>query len=59
MLFLSYASCRILLWTYSLEYGTKKIMTIGIVIISLSNIILVSAPESYILLLAHIPAGIG
>jgi len=41
------------------KFGTKKIMSIGIVIISLSNIILVSAPEYYILLLAHIPAGIG
>ena len=41
------------------KFGTKKIMSFGIVIISLSNIILVSAPEYYILLLAHIPAGIG
>ena len=41
------------------KFGTKKIMTIGIVIISLSNIVLVSAPEYYILVLAHIPAGIG
>ncbi|MDC6448134.1 MFS transporter [Alphaproteobacteria bacterium] len=41
------------------KFGTKKIMTIGIVIISFSNIVLVSAPEYYILLLAHIPAGIG
>jgi MFS family permease len=41
------------------KFGTKKIMSIGIVIISLSNIILVSAPEYYILLLSHIPAGIG
>ena len=41
------------------KFGTKKIMTIGIVIISFSNIVLVSAPEYYILVLAHIPAGIG
>ena len=41
------------------KFGTKKIMTIGIVIISLSNIVLVSAPEYYIFVLAHIPAGIG
>ena len=41
------------------KFGTKKIMAIGIVIISLSNIVLVSAPEYYILILAHIPAGIG
>ena len=41
------------------KFGTKKIMTFGLVIISLSNIILVSAPEYYILVLAHIPAGIG
>ena len=41
------------------KFGTKKIMSLGIIIISFSNIILVSAPEYYILLLAHIPAGIG
>ena len=41
------------------KFGTKKIMSFGIIIISFSNIILVSAPEYYILLLAHIPAGIG
>ena len=41
------------------KFGTKKIMTFGLVIISLSNIILVSAPVYYILVLAHIPAGIG
>ena len=41
------------------KFGTKKIMTFGLVIISLSNIILVSAPVYYILLIAHIPAGIG
>ncbi|MDC0497982.1 MFS transporter [Alphaproteobacteria bacterium] len=41
------------------RFGTKKIMTFGIIIISFSNIILVSAPAYYILLLAHIPAGIG
>jgi len=41
------------------KFGTKKIMAFGIVVISFSNIILVSAPAYYILLLAHIPAGIG
>ena len=41
------------------KFGTKKIMTFGLVIISLANIILVSAPTYLILLLAHIPAGIG
>ena len=41
------------------KFGTKKIMSLGIIIISFSNITLVSAPEYYILLLAHIPAGIG
>ncbi|MDC0453218.1 MFS transporter [Alphaproteobacteria bacterium] len=41
------------------KFGTKKIMTIGLVIISFSNIILVSAPTYFILLFAHIPAGIG
>ena len=41
------------------KFGTKRIMTFGLVIISLSNIILVSAPAYYILVLAHIPAGIG
>jgi MFS family permease len=41
------------------KFGTKKIMAFGIVVISFSNIILVSAPVYYILLLAHIPAGIG
>ena len=41
------------------KFGTKKIMSLGIIIISFSNIILVSTPEYYILLLAHIPAGIG
>ncbi|MDC0343379.1 MFS transporter [Alphaproteobacteria bacterium] len=41
------------------KFGTKKIMSLGVIIISFSNIILVSAPEYYILLLAHIPAGIG
>ena len=41
------------------KFGTKKIMSLGIIIISFSNIILVSAPEYYILLFAHIPAGIG
>jgi len=41
------------------KFGTKKIMSFGIIIISFSNIILVSAPEYFILLLAHIPAGIG
>ena len=41
------------------KFGTKIIMTVGLVIISFSNIILVSAPTYLILLLAHIPAGIG
>ena len=41
------------------KFGTKIIMTCGLVFISFSNIILVSAPTYLILLLAHIPAGIG
>ncbi len=41
------------------KFGTKKIMTFGLVIISLSNIILISTPTYFIFLLAHIPAGIG
>ena len=41
------------------KFGTKILMTTGMIIISFSNLLLVSLPEYYMLLLASIPAGIG
>ena len=41
------------------KFGTKILMTTGMIIITFSNLLLVSLPEYYMLLLASIPAGIG
>ena len=41
------------------KFGTKILMTTGMIIISFSNLLLVSLPEYYMILLASIPAGIG